>query len=151
MTSKQNRSFISSLIDTVASVAAEEATERLPLTGRAKATARRRIRREVRDKFRDIAEQVIGAKKTKKVPASVPSSTPDDPGVLHVQFVTACNTLGLTGRKFGERVNEDDIRTAKRNLAKKFHPDVAQGKNEQYLAVMRAAEWLEKYNEGVKK
>lgn len=142
------RSFLDGLIDTLASTAAAEVSERLPgATARAKATARRHLRRQFRDSMRAGVKKVAGKKPKKDLAPSV-----DDPGIERVQFYTACNALGLHGKcTFGERVEPELIRAAKRELAKKFHPDVAANKREQFQAVMQAAEWLEKYNAGLEK
>ena len=148
--SPKPRSFLSSLIDTLASTAATELTEKLGaatgMSERSKATARRRIHKQMRDSMQGAAKKVkdkVASVRAGRGTGAMP------PGIESVQFHTACVALGIGGMKYGGQVDGTLIRENKRAAAKLFHPDRVgnDSKREQLQVVLRAAEWLEAYNE----
>ena len=149
---KKKRSFLDGLIDTLSATAAAELSERLPISGKAKATARRHMRKQLRDSMRDGAEAAgNAAKKVKEKVASAKKPTLED-SITSLQFHTSCAVLGLGEQKYGKPVSEALIRDSKRAAAKMFHPDVAgDNSREQFQAVVEASKWLEKYNESLSK
>lgn len=155
---KAKRSFLDGLIDTLASTAATELSERLPgVTAKGKATARRHMRKQLRESMQSGATKISNA--AKKVKEKVTARSERKPrkfedSVASLQFHTACAVLGLGNRKYGKPIDEEKIREAKHAAARLFHPDVNGGneeKREQLQAVLDAAEWLEKYNANLKR
>ncbi|TAL42434.1 MAG: hypothetical protein EPN91_08625 [Salinibacterium sp.] len=145
-------SFLSGLIDTLSSTAATELSERLGdaagMSARGKATMRRQLRHNVRNAMRDGADAVTtAAKKVKEKVTKRAKRTGES--ISSVQFMVACSCLGIDG-KYGKPVDSELIREKKRERAKLFHPDRADGSRERFQAVMQAAEWLEKYNAELK-
>ena len=125
----------------------------LGMSEKGKAAARRHMRKQLREQMRGGVKSIgAAAKKVKEKVTRVPRA-PDDEGLHRVQFVTACNALGMTGMKYGKRVDPDRIRENKRAAAKLFHPDRVgnDSKREQFQTVLRAAEWLEAYNTQLEK